>query len=175
MQMSVLQKIHQWDVDMFLGVASHLHERIVRTAYFASKTGDGWLYPVIPFAILWLGFGDEWFLLTCASAFAIERLLYFAAKNSFKRRRPGNIVPGYSSHIIASDEFSFPSGHTSAAFLLVTLINIEFGVLATPLYVWALIVGISRIILGVHFPTDIVVGSLMGTGIALATYTYLIF
>ena len=135
--MSVLQKIHQWDVDMFLGVANHLHERIVRTAYFASKTGDGWLYPVIPFAILWLGFGDEWFLLTCASAFAIERLLYFAAKNSFKRRRPGNIVPGYSSHIIASDEFSFPSGHTSAAFLMVTLINIEFGVLATPLYVWA--------------------------------------
>ena len=173
--MSVLQKIHQWDVDMFLGVASHLHERIVRTAYFASKTGDGWLYPVSPFAILWLGFGDEWFLLTCASAFAIERLLYFAAKNSFKRRRPGNIVPGYSSHIIASDEFSSPSGHTSDAFLMVTLINIEFGVLATPLYVWALIVGISRIILGVHFPTDIVVGSLMGTGIALATYTYLIF
>ena len=173
--MSVLQKIHQWDVDMFLGVASHLHERIVQTAYFASKTGDGWLYPVIPFAILWLGFGDEWFLLTCASAFAIERLLYFAAKNSFKRRRPGNIVPGYSSHIIASDEFSFPSGHTSAAFLMVTLINIEFGVLATPLYVWALIVSISRIILGVHFPTDIMVGSLMGTGIALATYTYLIF
>ena len=58
---------------------------------------------------------------------------------------------------------------------MVTLINIEFGVLVTPLYVWALIVGISRIILGVHFPTDIMVGSLMGTGIALATYTYLIF
>ena len=126
--MSVLQKIHQWDVDTFLGVAGHLHKRMVRIAYFASKTGDGWLYPAIPFAILWLGFGDEWFLLTCASAFAIERLLYFAAKNSFKRRRPGNIVPGYSSHIIASDEFSFPSGHTSAAFLMVTLINIEFGI-----------------------------------------------
>tara|TARA_E500000331_G_C17272273_1_gene719836 strand:+ start:8868 stop:9419 length:552 start_codon:yes stop_codon:yes gene_type:complete len=175
MQMSVLQKIHQWDVDTFLGVASHLHERIVRTAYFASKTGDGWLYPVIPFAILWSGFADEWFLLTCASAFAIERLVYFAAKNSFKRRRPGNIVPGYSSHIIASDEFSFPSGHTSASFLMVTLIVIEFGIFATPLYLWALVVCVSRIILGVHFPTDIMVGCLMGSGIALATYTYLIY
>ncbi len=173
--MSVLQKIHQWDVDTFLGVASHLHERIVRTAYFASKTGDGWLYPVIPFAILWSGFADEWFLLTCASAFAIERLVYFAAKNSFKRRRPGNIVPGYSSHIIASDEFSFPSGHTSASFLMVTLIVIEFGIFATPLYLWALVVCVSRIILGVHFPTDIMVGCLMGSGIALATYTYLIY
>ena len=175
MQMSVLQRIHQWDVDTFLGVASHLHERIVRTAYFASKTGDGWLYPVIPFAILWSGFADEWFLLTCASAFAIERLVYFAAKNSFKRRRPGNIVPGYSSHIIASDEFSFPSGHTSASFLMVTLIVIEFGIFATPLYLWALVVCVSRIILGVHFPTDIMVGCLMGSGIALATYTYLIY
>lgn len=173
--MSVLQRIHQWDVDTFLGVASHLHERIVRTAYFASKTGDGWLYPVIPFAILWSGFADEWFLLTCASAFAIERLVYFAAKNSFKRRRPGNIVPGYSSHIIASDEFSFPSGHTSASFLMVTLIVIEFGIFATPLYLWALVVCVSRIILGVHFPTDIMVGCLMGSGIALATYTYLIY
>ena len=84
-------------------------------------------------------------------------------------------MPGYSSHIIASDEFSFPSGHTSASFLMVTLIVIEFGIFATPLYLWALVVCVSRIILGVHFPTDIMVGCLMGSGIALATYTYLIY
>ena len=102
-----------------------------------------------------------------ATAFAIERPLYFILKKSCKRRRPPAAIPGFTSIITASDEFSFPSGHTCGAFLFVTLLCALWGLWLAPLYLWAAFVGLSRVILGVHFPTDIFMGAILGIGIGL--------
>jgi undecaprenyl-diphosphatase len=99
-------------------------------------------------------------------ACATERILYFLLKNSLKRRRPPEMVTGFTSIIKASDQFSFPSGHTMAAFLLANLCVLEIGLIASPLYFWATSVAISRVILGVHFPTDTLVGATLGSSIA---------
>jgi undecaprenyl-diphosphatase len=105
---------------------------------------------------------------TLMVGFAIERPAYFLLKNSFKRNRPPNIIPGFESVITASDEFSFPSGHTSGVFLVVTALAllIPVGVFGFYLYVWAVAVALSRIVLGVHFPMDTVAGALLGSSIA---------
>jgi undecaprenyl-diphosphatase len=134
-----------------------------------SRSADGYLYAVL--GGLWvLAVEDgERLLALLLIAFAIERVAYWVMKNSLRRRRPAQALPGFESHIIASDEFSFPSGHTSGAFLFVTLVLVEVGPAAALLYGWSAAVAMSRVYLGVHFPTDTVMGAVLGTGVALST------
>lgn len=165
----LLQSVHQWDVDTFQRVSTaDLHAVLVRAAFCISRSADGWLYPligIVPFAFYSFPVAAKFFL-TMAAAFGLERGVYYAAKNIFKRRRPAKVVSGYQSHITAQDEFSFPSGHTSAAFLTTTVVMLSLGPEFGLLYLWSAAVGASRVLLGVHFPTDVMVGATMGTGLA---------
>ncbi len=139
----------------------------MQMARHVSHTGNGHLYPLVPLALLVAGFEQPLqFLKLALLAFGIERVIYLFAKNWFKRKRPANVLQNYNSVIIASDEFSFPSGHSSAAFLMVTLLVMFYGPVFGVLYIWSALVAVSRVILGVHFPTDILVGSVMGFTIA---------
>ena len=76
-------------------------------------------------------------------------------------------MPGFRSLIVASDQFSFPSGHSSGAFLLATALAVIYAGPLLVVYLWACCVGFSRVILGVHFPGDILAGATMGTTITL--------
>jgi len=113
------------------------------------------------------------FFMLAALAFAIERIAYYVLKKNLKRRRPPAAIPGFKSLITPSDEFSFPSGHTSGAFLFTTLCVLWFGTVALPLYIWASLVGFSRVLLGVHFPGDILAGATIGTGVGFALFNYM--
>lgn len=164
----VLTAIHEWDVGTFRRIVSRpVTSPIVQVARRVSHTGNGYLYPLVPLVVLMAGLEQPLqFLKLALLAFGIERVIYLFAKNWFKRKRPANILPNYSSVIIASDEFSFPSGHSSAAFLMVTLLVMFYGPIFAVLYLWAAMVALSRVLLGVHFPSDIMVGSVMGFTIA---------
>jgi undecaprenyl-diphosphatase len=96
-------------------------------------------------------------------AFALERLLYKLIKSSVKRDRPCAVLANIQHRVTPPDQFSFPSGHTAAAFVICTLICYYFPILIVPVLAWALLVGLSRIYLGVHYPTDILAGMLIGT------------
>lgn len=141
-----------------------LHSRTI------SRTADGHLY-LVSAAFLYL-FTQSGAALAgvLTLAFLLERTLYWLLKNSLRRKRPADAMPHFQSRIIASDEFSFPSGHTSAAFLFATVMSLHFGPVALALYLWAAAVGSSRVFLGVHFPTDTVIGALLGTTIAFVAW-----
>jgi undecaprenyl-diphosphatase len=110
---------------------------------------------------------DERRLLVCmAVALLVERPLYFVLKNACKRDRPQAAL-NIKSFIVPADRFSFPSGHTSAAFLMATLWGWYLPALLPALFIWAAMVGMARVILGVHFPTDTLIGALMGACCAL--------
>jgi undecaprenyl-diphosphatase len=111
----------------------------------------------------------EDFATALAVALAAERTLYWTLKNSLRRPRPQVAVPGFRSLITASDQFSFPSGHTSAAFLLATMLTLFYGGPFAVVLAWACGVAMSRVLLGVHFPGDTVAGATMGAGTALLT------
>ena len=100
--------------------------------------------------------------------FLLERSLYVVLKNTCRRRRPPDFLQDFESLILAADKFSFPSGHTSAAFFAVTFLVSGVSLVFLPLYLWALAVGLSRVILGVHFPSDILAGALLGASLAMA-------
>lgn len=144
-----------------------IYRYLASCARFISRTGDGHLYLLLG-AFLYLTEGlQSPFLQTTLLAFLIERPLYFVMKNCFKRNRPQAALKGFNSLVTPSDQFSFPSGHTSAAFMITTIIGFFVPLLLLPLLVWAAMVGFSRVVLGVHFPTDTLVGIVLGVSVAL--------
>ncbi|MBN7798721.1 phosphatase PAP2 family protein [Parahaliea mediterranea] len=143
--------------------------RMVRPlARALSRSGDGYLHLLVPALLALLGARDVGlFALLLGTALLLERSLYWSLKNSLKRRRPQDAVPGFRSLITASDQFSFPSGHSSAAFLLATALVLVYGGPVVAMYLWASAVALSRVVLGVHFPGDTLAGATMGASCAL--------
>ena len=162
--MKLLNAIHKYDVFMFSWlINASIHGSLAKLCRYISKTGDGELYVIIMAVLYWQEGSQCQALQAIMLAFCLERPLYFILKNGFKRNRP---EAAYSI-ITPSDKFSFPSGHTSAAFMMATLLGHYFPPLLVPLAGWAGLVGFSRVVLGVHFPTDTLVGCVMGASIAL--------
>ena len=147
---------------------------VIPLARALSRSGDGYLHVLVPLLLWSLGSPVvEHLLPLTALALVMERSLYWLVKNSLRRPRPQDAVPGFRSLITASDQFSFPSGHSSGAFLLATVLLLVYGAAALPVFLWAAGVALSRILLGVHFPGDTLAGALMGTGLALAAASLL--
>ena len=166
--MKLMQTIHSYDVSLFTWVMRRKTQKFqVFCAKGISKTGDGYCYLVLGLALLWSQGVDELRLLSCmALGLLMERPLYFILKNACKRDRPP-VALNIKSFIVPSDRFSFPSGHTSAAFLMAILLGWFLPAWLPLLLAWAVLVGMSRVILGVHFPTDTLIGALMGACTAL--------
>lgn len=166
--MKLLYSIHKYDVFMFTWlVNARMHGTLTTTSRYISKTGDGPLYLIIAGLLYWNeGFYNP-FLQAILLAFLIERPTYFMLKNGLRRNRPQAALQNFRSIITPSDKFSFPSGHTSAAFMMATLLGYYFPALMPFLYFWATLVGFSRVVLGVHFPTDTLVGAILGISTAL--------
>lgn len=73
---------------------------------------------------------------------------------------------------MSSKSLSFPSGHTSSAFtfaMAITMVLKKKGV-AIPAFIFAFLMGLSRIYVGVHYPTDVIVGAFVGIVYALIGY-----
>ncbi len=165
--MKLLLSIHKYDVFMFTWlINAKIHAQFTTICRFLSKTGDGQLYVLIALTTYLSEGINSAFLQAIVLAFLIERPTYFVLKNSFKRNRPEAALKNFRSIITPSDKFSFPSGHTSAAFMMATLIAYFFPPLIIPVYCWAAMVGFSRVVLGVHFPTDTLIGMVLGIGTA---------
>lgn len=166
--MELLTRLQQFELRLLARVFRQTRRRaVVPIARAISHSGDGYLHLLAPslLAVLDPASSQQLFLLV-ALALLIERCSYWLLKNSLKRPRPQEALPGFRSLVVASDRFSFPSGHSSAAFLLATCLLLMYGGLAAPMYLWAAAVALSRILLGVHYPGDTLAGATMGCGIA---------
>ncbi len=98
-------------------------------------------------------------------------LITSAMKLSIKRDRPFKTYPEIEKESSAGS-YSFPSGHTTSAFVTATSLSLAFPkwYVIVPSYAWAGAVGYSRMHLGVHYPSDVAAGAIIGAGSAFLTY-----
>lgn len=101
------------------------------------------------------------------SALALSHIFVHLCKKKFTRPRP--FLTFDNINIINANlyDYSFPSGHTTAAFSICVTLSLVFPHLTVILISLAFLVGVSRIYLGVHYPTDVFVGMIIGTIFAI--------
>ncbi|MBN2427305.1 MAG: phosphatase PAP2 family protein [Deltaproteobacteria bacterium] len=135
----------------------------------ASRLGDGPLWYLTAIALVTFGGTVElWAVLAATVSIFICVGLFTFLKKLIGRPRPFEIWADLSCQMPPPDRFSFPSGHTMTAFAacssLFVLIPASLGVFL-PI---AILIGFSRIFLGLHYPTDVLVGAMLGSLIGLA-------
>lgn len=106
-----------------------------------------------------------------AETFLVSAFISTALKYSIKRDRPFVTYPEIEKETTGGSP-SFPSGHTSDAFATATSLSIAFPkwYVIAPSFLWAGVVGYSRMDLGVHYPSDVLAGAVIGSGSAYLTY-----
>jgi len=95
----------------------------------------------------------------------------YILKKAVDRPRPAEKYSFIHPYIVETDP-SFPSGHTTAAFAAATSLSLTARkwYVVVPAYLWAGTVAYSRLHLGVHYPSDVLAGALIGAGSAWASY-----
>ncbi|WP_162045581.1 phosphatase PAP2 family protein [Vibrio taketomensis] len=168
--MRAIEPIAKFDLAFSLMCLQNKHRHLVsRLSKAISHTGDGHLYVLLGVLALWLdGQHGRYFLLSGLLAFVIELPCYWLLKNTIKRRRPNELTGLIPAFITPSDKYSLPSGHTAAAFVIAILLSHFYPQLAAFAFVWASMIAFARILLGVHFFSDVVLGACLG--IATATF-----
>jgi undecaprenyl-diphosphatase len=139
---------------------------------WASRLGDLWLWIVT--GLLLLLVGSSVCLRTLAAvavAMGIANAVLVMMKRRIHRRRPCDYARHPLFHdvqrlsLFKEDCFSFPSGHTLNAFAVGSVVALSFPVLAPVVFIIAASVAASRLVLGLHFLSDVLVGAALGLGI----------
>jgi undecaprenyl-diphosphatase len=132
-----------------------------------AHSGDSWFWGIGLVLIYILGgaFWKEW-ALTQILWIVILAVLVMVIKFTVRRRRPEGDWGGIYRN---TDPHSFPSGHAARA-ILIAVIALGLGPLwlAILLLIWAPLVALARVAMGVHYLSDVVVGALLGLLVGLA-------
>ena len=148
--------------------------QILRLFRVASRLGDGVLwYSLMAWLALFHGAQGRVVALQCAVAGIAGLALYRALKGVLVRERPF-----ITHHAVVCagrplDRFSFPSGHTLHAVSFTFIVVSAMPAAALVLVPMALLIGMSRVVLGLHYPSDVLAGALLGVGVAEATLRWL--
>ena len=168
---TMLQFIAIGDHKLMRMVNKWLAPKWVRSfAMLATRAGDGWLWYLTGILMLVFGGPARFSATAAAGSAALVGIGFFKLlKKVSGRRRPCEIEPHAWATLLPPDRFSFPSGHTITAFAVAIALGEFYPVLMAPLLFCALAIGASRILLGMHFLSDVVAGAILGTGLALAS------
>jgi undecaprenyl-diphosphatase len=134
-----------------------------RLARTLTRAGDTSSWTVVVLVLLAAGQPFTVLSARLAAAALLGTLFSQALKRSLHRPRPTSAIVGFEALAENPDRFSFPSGHTTAAFAAaVALAGAPFGI-GPVVLVMALGIGMSRVYLGAHYPLDVAVGVVLGS------------
>ncbi len=138
---------------------------------FASRGGDGWLWSAVGLVILLFG-GARRFEALGAGFVSVgaAQCTFFVLKRLIGRERPCATETHCWAGLLPPDRFSFPSGHTITAFAITFSLGLYYPGLLAGLIFCALSVAASRVILGLHYLSDVLVGMVIGSAIGAAVF-----
>jgi membrane-associated phospholipid phosphatase len=161
-----------WDIDLLEQINLDRNKSLDPTFKFITNSVSP-LSVGTPIAVFGLGLIQKDSSLKSKGIFMVEALCVnafttTALKLAFKRDRPFVTYP-YLDKQADAGSYSFPSGHTSSAFAFATSVSLAFPkwYVIAPAFVYASAAGYSRMHLGVHYPSDVLAGAIVGTGSAL--------
>lgn len=135
----------------------------------ATRMGDGWLWYATGVAVLIWGGRARFAAIGSAGLAVLSGILAFLLlKRISHRKRPCELEPHCWASILPPDQFSFPSGHTITAFAVALTLGAFYPDFQLALLLVAASIAASRIILGMHFLSDVVAGSVIGVSLAYA-------
>lgn len=136
----------------------------------ATRLGDGWIWYSLGAILLVVG-GPQRYAAVGASMLAglVGVAVFKGLKNVSRRQRPCQFEPHCWSKVLPPDQFSFPSGHTMTAFAIAVVVSYYYPHLQTPMYFLAISIALSRIVLGMHFLSDVLAGILLGTALGIGS------
>jgi undecaprenyl-diphosphatase len=158
----IMRKVNKWPAPKWVRL----------WAIAATRAGDGWLWYLTGLAVLIFG-GQERLTSTAASGSAalVGVGIFKSVKKISGRKRPCEIEPHCWATLLPPDQFSFPSGHTITAFAVALGFSAFYPWLSPFLIFAAVSIAVSRILLGMHFLSDVVVGAIIGAGLAYTSYS----
>lgn len=144
------------------------HVQFVRTFFsVVSRLGDGvFWYALILLLPVFYGESGLMPALRMAIVGFAGLALYKYLKSRLVRERPYISLAGIVAGTKALDRYSFPSGHTLHAVSFTVLATTSFPELSVLLVPFAVLVAASRVVLGLHYPTDVLAGAAIGAGLA---------
>jgi undecaprenyl-diphosphatase len=153
----LMRRVHRWPAPRWVRL----------WALCATRGGDGWLWYGMAAIVLLFG-GPARFQAVGAAALAaaLGVTVFLTLKKAAGRRRPCTFEPHCWATLLPPDRFSFPSGHTITAFAVALSLSRFYPDLAVGLLFCAISIGASRVLLGMHFLSDVLAGAAIGAVLA---------
>jgi undecaprenyl-diphosphatase len=157
----LMRRVHRWKAPRWFRLLMIL----------ATRGGDGWLWYALGGILLFWGGERRFEAMGAAGTAAVAGIFLFRAlKNRSRRRRPCEIEPHCWASILPPDKYSFPSGHSITAFAVAISVGLFYPELMAYLLTVAFLIASSRIILGMHFLSDVVAGAAIGITLAVIIF-----
>lgn len=167
-----LLRMHQFDTKMCIAFNHASENRLVRDFFrVISRLGDGvFWYSLMAVLVLANGYESLMSVVHMGLAGLAGTLIYKWLKRKTLRPRPFQVQQAVRMAGKTLDQFSFPSGHTLHA-VVFTYVALSYFPFLWPLLIpFTLLVGVSRVVLGLHYPSDVLAGAVIGWAIAYNSF-----
>jgi membrane-associated phospholipid phosphatase len=170
-----MQLIQSFDTSALLYIQDFLRTpALTAIMVFLSRIGDfGFVWIFIGFLLLIPAKtrrGAFDMLICLLAAYIINDLVL---KFVFERIRPYEVINELKLLVPPESTYSFPSGHANSAFAAALALTLAFGRKGALAYIPAALIAASRCYVGVHYPSDVLAGMIVGTAVSLAVYLLL--